>query len=390
MNLSPIHPFAARMAPELARQSFATAPVGGKVLDPMCGSGTVARAAVEAGLHCVGVDIDPLAVVMSRAWTTRVDPTNVCAAAAVVVEAAKALASREVERTLDQDTAQFISYWFDPRQESALARLTTVIRNEGEPTKDLLVVALSRIIISKEMMASLARDASHSRPHKVAESNSFDVYRGFLRSVAQIAARLQPEKIEGQAEISRGDARTLEGIAEDTFDLVLTSPPYLNAIDYMRGHRLALVWLGYDVASLRETRAANVGAERGMSTAECGLDISRFVEERVGAVITGRHRGWIRRYASDMERVLGEIRRVVKQTGRVAMVLGNSFIRGAAVDNAGLVEWLADRSGFRLEQRQVREIPARRRYLPPPGNGGENALDARMRTETMLTFSVTV
>ena len=35
-----------------------------------------------------------------------------------------------------------------------------------------------------------------------------------------------------------------------------------------------------------------------------------------------------------------------------------------------------------------RDIPARRRYLPPPGSGEENALDARMRTETVLTFAV--
>ena len=249
-------------------------------------------------------------------------------------------------------------------------------------------MTLSRIIVSKEMMASLARDTSHSRPHKVANSSTFDVYGGFLRSVTDVAARLHPERIEGRAEIRRGDARTLEDIGDDTFDLVLTSPPYLNAIDYIRGHRLALVWLGYDVASLRETRAANVGAERGMSRTECGLDISRFVEESAGATIACRHRGWIRRYAFDMESVLGEIRRVVKETGRVAMVLGNSFIRGAAVDNAGLVEWLAKRVGLRVVERQVREIPARRRYLPPPGIGRESALDVRMRTETMLTFGV--
>ena len=388
MNLSSIHPFPARMAPELARQPLAAVPIGGRVLDPMCGSGTVARAAVEAGLHCVGVDIDPLAVVMSRAWTTRIDPGSVCAAAETVVRTAKTLDARTIERAPDRDTAQFVGYWFGRAQKTALARVAAAIRVQSEPTKDLLVVALSRIIVSKEMMASLARDTSHSRPHRVATSNSFDVYGGFLRSAIHVAARLQPEKVRGQAEIRRGDARTLGDIDDGAFDLVLTSPPYLNAIDYIRGHRLALVWLGYDVASLRRTRAANVGAERGMSRTECGLDISRFVEERDGAAIAGRHLGWIRRYAFDMEAVLSQIRRVVKEKGQVAMVLGNSFIRGAAVDNAGLVEWLAGRVGLRLLRRQVREIPARRRYLPPPGRGGENALDARMRTETMLTFGV--
>ena len=54
MPLRPIHPFAARMAPEIARRSLAAVPGDGKVLDPMCGSGTVVRAAVEAGRRCTG------------------------------------------------------------------------------------------------------------------------------------------------------------------------------------------------------------------------------------------------------------------------------------------------------------------------------------------------
>ena len=70
----------------------------------------------------------------------------------------------------------------------------------------------------------------------------------------------------------------------------------------------------------------------------------------------------------------------------MVLVFGRSFIRGATVDNAGLVESLAANVGFRLRDRVVREIPARRRYLPPPSDG-QTALDARMREETVLTFS---
>ena len=67
------------------------------------------------------------------------------------------------------------------------------------------------------------------------------------------------------------------------------------------------------------------------------------------------------------------------------MVLGNSFIRGTRVNNAALIEALATRTGFRVQDRRIRKIPARRRYLPPPGDGS-NALDTRMRIETVLTL----
>ena len=388
MKLSTIHPFPARMAPELACYALGKVPNGGRVLDPMCGSGTVARAAVESGLQCIGVDIDPLSVLMSRVWTTRLEPGRIRADAECLVREAGSLPSGAVERTTDRKTRDFISYWFAPKQESELARLTTVLGRQERPTDGALAISLSRIIVSKEMMASLARDTSHSRPHKVAQTNDFDVYTGFLRSSRLVADRLLPNLIEGQADIRRGDARTLEDVSDGQFDLALTSPPYLNAIDYLRGHRLALVWMGHVMASLRETRSASVGAERILPDVESPTDISPYVIEGEGSTIGSRHRGWIRRYAADMEAVLRQIDRTLKRTGRVVMVLGNSFIRGAKVNNAGLVEELAIRIGFRLEDRQVREIPARRRYLPPPGDG-QNALDARMRTETVLTLRPT-
>ena len=387
MPLVPIHPFPARMAPELASSSLATVPEGGLVLDPMCGSGTVARAAVEAGLRCIGADIDPLAVLMARAWITPVDPEEIRADAEEVLRKAAELDDRKAERTPDAETARFISYWFAPRQESELARIATVLRRRESVTNDALAVALSRIIVSKEMMASLARDTSHSRPHKVSACNDFDVASGFRRSARYVAARLAPDRIVGSADIRQADARVLAWIDDASIDLVLTSPPYLNAIDYLRGHRLALVWLGHILAPLREIRASSVGSERALQETAGLRDPRRFVDNFDCSNVTPRHLGWIRRYAADMSAVLRQLRRVVKQTGRVVLVLGNSFLRGATIDNARLIQELAETAGFRLENRDERDIPARRRYLPPPGAAG-GALDFRMRTETVLTFKL--
>ena len=357
------------------------------MLDPMCGSGTVARTAVETGLFCVGVDIDPLAVLMARVWTTQLDLRQIRADAENLVQEARALPDRDIERATDPETERFISYWFAPQQKLELARLTTSLRQQGNSTNGALAIALSRIIVSKKMMASLARDTSHSRPHKVSHSNDFDVYAGFLRSARQVAVRLAPNLIKGQADIRCGDARTLGDVKDESFDLALTSPPYLNAIDYLRGHRLALVWLGYKVGPLRETRSASIGAERTMSEEDAPVDISPFVIAGETSTIASQHIGWVRRYASDMDAVLHQLGRVVKQSGQIVLVLGNSFLRGATIDNASLIEALAENIGFQLEKRHVREIPSRRRYLPPPGDG-QGALDARMRTETVLTFNL--
>ena len=71
--MRPIHPFPARMAPDLAKEKLACFPRGSRILDPMCGSGTTLRHAINAGHNAVGWDIDPLAVKMSRTWCRRFD-----------------------------------------------------------------------------------------------------------------------------------------------------------------------------------------------------------------------------------------------------------------------------------------------------------------------------
>ena len=75
-KIKPIHPFAARMAPEIAFDALSGLPKGSVILDPMAGSGTVLRTISELGYKGIGFDIDPLAVLMSKAWTTKMNEKN--------------------------------------------------------------------------------------------------------------------------------------------------------------------------------------------------------------------------------------------------------------------------------------------------------------------------
>ena len=385
MSLQPIHPFPARMAPEIVAGALEGMPRSAVVLDPMCGSGTVVRTAIEKGLHVAGRDLDPLAVLMTEVWTTPVDAGCLQEEARDLVGRARGLHGRGIARGSDLASRKFVSYWFARTQEQCLARLSTVLRGWPEPNRGALSLALSRIIVSKEMQASLARDTSHSRPHRVARRNNFDVYQGFLRAVSIVASRIRTERLVGRADVRQEDARDLGSVEDRSINTVVTSPPYLNAIDYLRGHRLALVWLGYTVGQVRDLRSRSIGAER-MADEGAPIDLERFVTESEGTRIDGRRRGWIRRYAVDMGAVLAEIRRVLTADGRAVLIVGNSFLRGARVDNAGIVESLAVELGFSRVRREVRQIPARRRYLPPPSSRG-GPLDTRMREEVVLHFA---
>ena len=125
----------------------------------MCGSGTVLRVAAESGHRCIGFDLDPLAVLMSRVWTTFVNIEEVRTASADLVSEARNL--QETNAPLPwidacSETRAFIDRWFEPQQRGPLRCLAFLLAPRVGPVADVLRLALSRTIITKERGASIA------------------------------------------------------------------------------------------------------------------------------------------------------------------------------------------------------------------------------------------
>src|SRR5260370_9662861 len=80
------------------------------------------------------------------------------------------------------------------------------------------------------------------------------------------------------ASIRRGDARHLP-VKTASIDLVITSPPYLNAIDYIRCSKFSLVWMGYSIGELRQLRTHSLGTERARGDFQEDEEIIRIVAE---------------------------------------------------------------------------------------------------------------
>lgn len=290
---------------------------------------------------------------------------------------------------LDTETEAFIAYWFAASQRRDLTRLAIVLERRRQarvgPRRaaaiDALHIALSRIIVTKEQCASLARDTSHSRPHRVADTSAYDVLDGFLRSALQVAKRLADQAIDTDVHIDIGDARQI-ALGDGSVDAIMTSPPYLNAIDYMRGHRLSLVWLGYKISELRLIRSSTVGAERaGDGRTSCEEEIANEMCNL--AELDSRHQRMIRRYAGDLQQMMFQAARVLRPGGTATYVVGNSCLTNIFVRNSDGVIRAGTRAGFNLTEVRERDLPSTSRYLPVTVNG---TLSKRMRTETVLTF----
>ncbi len=392
-----VHPFPARMAPSLAMAALDGLTSHDRVLDPMMGSGTVLRHASQLGIPSLGFDLDPLAVLMSSVGTTQVDLSELQLSVDNLLSEARSLFTSDCSLPwIDQDleTTNYVDYWFGLEQQFDLRRIAFTLINMrqkrmySEPVLNVLRLVLSRIIVTKEKGASLARDVSHSRPHKVSSTSSYSVWEGYMSSYRRVVSVLSTLSFAGKATVALGDARQLAKVESKSVDAVITSPPYLNAIDYMRGHRLALVWLGYDIKELRRVRSLSVGAERSPDQERVGMvRESVLLAMSQSTELSSRHHRMISRYADDVYRVMSEFQRVTKPGGRITLVVGNSMLRGVFISNQGAFTEAARLLGLNLLKLEERELPNQHRYLPMPQSSG-SPLGRRMRTETIISLSV--
>jgi hypothetical protein len=328
------------------------------------------------------LDLDPLAVLLSRAACSRVAAQTLTKASARLIAAASGISNVRLPWIDDdEETRAFVDFWFDKPQQRQLRQLAAVLSSKRGPTADLLRVALSRTIITKDRGASLARDVSHSRPHRVRDENDYDVFDGFT-SAARRIGKIVDRPTAGKAQVRQGDARRMRASLNGSVDLVITSPPYLNAIDYMRGHRLSLVWLGYSIPDLRRVRANSIGTERGPDRQEA--TVRELTPRHAG--LNGRQQGMLDRYALDVAGFMAQVKETLKPGGEAVVVVGDSSLSGVFIANSAIVRKAAAKAGLTEFDRRSRPLPAASRYLPPPSTDG-GPMSKRMRSEVVFRFS---
>jgi len=391
-----VHPFPARMAPGLALDVLENSNRPLCILDPMSGSGTVLAVAQSKGHHAIGIDIDPLSVLISRVWTTPVNVDSVLKEGKKALKCARGKFSALREEDAypiesDNETKSFLKFWFDDNARRQLTSIASSIHEIQDVTiNHALWCAFSRLIIAKKSGASLAMDLSHSRPHRAFRQAPSEPFSNFLSAVNRVAKNCIDSRNRAfipTTSIREGDARNMP-LDDGSVDMVLTSPPYLNAIDYFRCSKFSLVWMGYSIDELRYRRSVSVGTEVGKKADDDPEIQDVFSTLNLRPELDERQKKILTRYIDDMRRVVRETSRVLVQRGHAVYVIGENTVRGTFIPNAKILETVAEFAGLRCTAKRSRELPPNRRYLPPPATQSKaSSLGGRLRREVILTFN---
>ena len=405
--LHALHPFAARFPHGLPGYFInALTEPGATVLDPMCGSGITLLEGWAAGRSVIGVDLDPLARRQASARTTALCPSEIREAGHAALRQTADLAAglgahpdplRALKASMDAPTREFLDYWFLPETQHELACLTLAIREEPDPDlRNLLEVIFSSTIVTKSGGVSRARDLAHTRPHRVSDKvprRPIPLFANLVERAADAHASIDRDAV-GDCRIVAGDARALP-LPENSVDLIVTSPPYANALDYMRAHKFSLAWLGDPIPSLTRLRGKYIGSESARSPADArsGAQLPAGVEavaEQIATADAAKSRV-LRRYFADMSASITEMERVLRPGSAAVIVVGPSTMRGILVPTHECLADLATQAGLHVVKVSPRQLDRDRRMMPARSAGRAGVaspaamgIERRMHTEYII------
>jgi len=389
-----IHPFAAKFPPQIPHLFIEELTQSGdSILDPMAGSGTTIVEAALLKREAFGFDIDPLAIRLCRVKTTFLDPKHLEKLGIQIIQEAKAIKGlrdillTDLQERFDQETRKFLDYWFLPETQFELLALIKAIEKTTEPPEsEFFELVFSSCIIAKSGGVSLARDLAHSRPHRDRGKQPKDAIVEFGIKLGKSLRKF--ESLPQRAKRVFVDRRRADDLPlpSNSIDLIVTSPPYANAIDYMRAHKFSLVWFRYPLRTLSELRAQYIGSERCNPSYETdGLpQRSRAIVHLLQEKDSSKAKV-VRKYLVEMQAVISEMRRVLKPGKAAVIVIGPSLMRGMEVKTHEYLAEIGESVGFQVAGIQKRKIDRDRRMLPASfGGNGRSTIEQRMHQEFIL------
>jgi len=379
-----LHPYPAKLLPHIAHFFLRADTIkrqGASVLDPFCGSGTVALEGSVAGYRSLVADANPLSLALTRVKTEPyISQELITAVVRTVARAKRYRSAPEIEVVNGP-------LWYSPETKKSLERLLRAIREEEDSSLlNFLEICFSAVarklsnadpavsvpvrLRTKERLSSAANQKILSRLEWLATVNPFEEFSRYaLQCVQRIdeTNKAHPERMV--ARVVGHDARDLrvngKRLPSASVPLIITSPPYGSAQKYIRATSLSLNWLQMagpkDLATL-ESRS--IGREHVAAFREVDKSSQPIPPEFAQVIESIRKKNAIRaeittRYLSEMAEAVKEMSRVLKPQGRAIIVIGNNQVAGHTLRNDDFLIQAFAQNGIRLEVSLIDHIKSR-------------------------------
>ena len=375
------------------------------LLDPWNGSGTTTRVGADQGISVIGVDINPVLVVVAKGRLLSASVSQ-----SLLSLAAEVIARSRVDKTPPVE-GEALEQWFTRGTARYLRSLERSVHHllVGPPADMTTAEGLDRVSSLAawfyaalfETVRSFVGVYQTTNPTWIrvrADAAGISVPRD------AIDARLRAITKRRQREISRvceavgeptqrlilGSSTTLSGLAKGSVDACLTSPPYCTRIDYavLTRPELAVLTMGAgdEMRALREeTIGTTTIAPTVPTVSDSWGDYVVKTLETISAHDSKASKTYYLKYYlqyfDNMYRSLEALRRVTKERSPFGLVIQDSYYKEVHIDLARAMTELAESHGWDLSERFDFKVPHRRANMNPAARQYKRGVRA---TESLL------
>jgi len=372
---------------------------GETVLDPFCGSGTLGVEAMRLSRHSIGIDVDPVAVAVARAKTSRLNVGHLRNSTIRVMELTNKMARSDSEYESrmfeDLDDGEFLDlarplrsyipeipnilHWFRRYVIIDLAHIRRSIEESAIPRthKNYLRVVFASIIRNcsnaDPVPVSGLEVTSHMlrRDQKGRLINPFALFSRAIEKALVGAEQFRDvTSNQYQARVLQGDATEMRKLLRTSnwnIDSVITSPPYHGAVDYYRRHKLEMYWIGAtktqdDRLALMDRyigRPAIPKRDLRLQGARLHTPLAKKWEDKIRQVSAHRANAFLH-YIVSMSYFFEGLALHLNPEAPVVLVVGHSQWNGLEIPTTSLFQELA---GSKFAIAEVLTYPVRNRYM---------------------------
>lgn len=292
------------------------------VLDPFCGSGTTLLSCKQRGIKSIGFDVSPFFVFVSKVKTRDYDLEK-------LKEGISEAMSWKFERPKKLPKEKYITKVFSRYTlEDTIFYRSKILEVEDEKIRDFLLL----VLVDSAIKASYTmKDGAVIRVEKRGKPPLKKFFKYKIKKMYKDLRNTNLKPIETKVEI--GDARNLN-LEDNSIDAVITSPPYLNKIEYTKIYNIETS-LFFDVP---ETGIkSHIGSRvEDISVSDLGLDENLPLSAK--------------NYFKDMYSVFSEMHRVCRNGAKLAIVIGGGCYPDRAIESDRVCAELAERIGFKVNE----------------------------------------
>lgn len=367
--------------PRWAMNTFLDNSKKNKVLDPFSGSGTSLLEAALQGYDSYGGEIDEVAKLITKVKTTKLNEKEMNYVVSKVSEIIKKLERHEyLDSEIVLPQINNLNHWF---KEDVLEKMGYIYYSISQiddiDVQEFMLVSMASIVKRVSNCDDISPKPYVSNKVEKKIPSVEKLFQDTILKNIESMKLLQEETL-GSVQIT-GDALK-QNLEDESIDLAVTSPPYINAFDYVRTLRLENLWLKKATEdSLRQKKKKYLGTE-SINTKKEREDLSILTKSELlssyfSAIssVDEKRALIVKKFFEDMEKNLLEVYRVLKKGSKYVIVIGNSNIRKNEIESWKILKDLAIKNGFNYVTHFGYEIKNPYIRIPRGKKGGKIAID---------------